>query len=133
MFGFSKKSWRDSWPHHHSPYARIALIVVAVHLLLFVFAPPFHFKPYQLEAQEIMVVQEIPDFELPKPVPKEPEPPAVVVPTRDPIGDDPDVPPTAFRDFGDLPLPPKAPSTAPKFYPFDTPPVLKQLVMPDYP
>jgi len=133
MFGFNKGSWQDSWSHHRSPYLHIALIVVAVHLLMFVFAPPFHFKPYRLEAQEVMVIEEIPDFELPPPVQKEPVMPAVIEPWIGPIDDDPSVPRNVINDFRNVVTPREPSHGVSKFVPFDKPPVPRHLVMPTYP
>jgi protein TonB len=134
MFVFKNGSWQDNWPHHRSPYLRVALIVVAVHLLLFVFAPPFHFKPYRLEAQEIMIVEDVPDFDLPKPIPEEPQPPMDLEPADDDLGEDIDPPQNVFYGDDNLPLPPRLPRIdQPGFVAFDKPPVPKHLAMPSYP
>lgn len=134
MFVFKNGSWQDKWPHHRSPYWRIALIVFVVHLLVFVFAPPFHFKPYRLEAQEIMVVQDVPDFELPERIPEEPEPPVDLEPADDESGADVDPPRNVFYDDDNLPLPRKHPEKSQTpFVWVDRQPVPKHLVMPSYP
>jgi TonB family protein len=134
MFGFRKGSWQDRWPHHKNPYLRVALIVAGIHLLLFVFAPPFHFKPYRLEAQEITVVENVPDFEPPEPIPEEPKLPVEVEPAPDDLGVDLDPPWTSYDDPRNLPLPPIVTGrSASPFVHFDKDPVVKRLVMPAYP
>lgn len=133
MFGFKKAPWQDGWAHHRSPYVRVALIVVVVHLLLFVFFPPFHFKPYELEAQEIMIVEDIPDFELPPPVEKEPSMPEDFDPILGVDEEDPILPRNPI-DHEDWPAPaPLKRSEFPDFVHFDQEPVPKRLVTPEYP
>jgi protein TonB len=134
MLGFEKGPWQDGWSHHRSPYLRIVLIVVVVHVLVFLFAPPFHFKPYRLEAQEIMVVEDIPDFDIPEAPPEEPKPPVQVDPIEGPVDEDIPVPPTTYERIEDLPLPPRLPvGDASTFDPVDRPPLLKRFVKPHYP
>lgn len=133
MFGFKKAPWQDRWAHHRSPYVRVALIVVVVHLLLFVFFPPFHFKPYQLEAQEIMIVEDIPDFEIPPPVEKEPSMPEDFDPTLGQDEEDPILPVNPIDHENWPPPSPIKPITRPDFVHFDQAPVPKLLVTPDYP
>lgn len=121
------------WAHHRCPYIRIALIVVVVHLLLFVLTPPFHFKPYELEAQEYMVFQEVPDFRLPEPVKEVPKPPVVITPREDDGVDDPEVGPTTF--YGNEP-PPPLPSktgTTPEYVAYDKQPEPIHFEVPVYP
>jgi protein TonB len=131
--GFNKNSRQDDWPHHRNPYLRVALIVVAVHLIVFVFAPPFHFKPYRLEAQEIMVVQDIPDFEPLPPVAKEPPMPKRIDQGLDEGEEDPILPRGPIdHDHWPPPAPEKHPGT-PGFQHFDKLPVPKLLVQPEYP
>lgn len=132
MFGVNDGLWQERWPHHRSPYGRVALIVTAVHFLLFVFAPPFHFKPYRLEAQEVMIVEEIPDIEIPPAVPEEPRMPVEVDPWRGPVDNDPVVPPNVGDREWEW-VPPKAPATTGRdFIPFDQPPVLEKFAVPAY-
>ena len=120
--------------HHRSPYIRIALIVVAVHLLLFIFAPPFHFKPYQLEAEELMVVENVPDLEIPKPPEEVEEPPIVLDPYPDEDGDDENIPDYDVFKLPSPPAPsPPAPSPNPGYLAFDQPPELDKYVRPAYP
>jgi protein TonB len=121
------------WEHHRCPYVRIALIVVAVHLLLFVLTPPFHFKPYELETQEFMVVREVPDFEPPEPVKEIPKPPASVTPREDDGVEDPEVGPTTF--YGADPPPPLPPKTgtATPYVVYDKPPEPIHFEVPAYP
>lgn len=120
------------WAHHRSPYLRVALVVAAVHLLLFVLTPPFHFKPYRLEAQEYMVVQDIPEFEIPEPVKEVPPPPSEVTPIGDDETEDPDLGQTTFYDS--IPPPPAPmPVTTLPFVPFDKAPVPTHFETPIYP
>ena len=131
MFLTLKRPRTADWPHHRSPYLRIILVVLVVHLFLFVFTPPFHFKPYELEADELMVVQEVPDIEIPK-RPDDIAPPNPM-PTPYPAPDGPDVEFPKIDDFF-KPVPP-APKPSPNagYVPFDMEPVAVKFVTPTYP
>ncbi len=132
MFVSLERPHRSDRPHHRSPYFRIALIVVAIHLLLFIFTPPFHFKPYQLEAEEIMVIQNVPDLEIPKPPKEVLKPVYPVDPYPDPKGQDIKIPPTDEYPKVVKPVgPAKSPNAG--FVPFDQPPELDKFVKPVYP
>jgi protein TonB len=134
MFGLARGSRQDSWPHHRNPYFRVTLVVVVLHLVLFVFAPPFHFKPYRLEAQEVMQLEEVPDIVLPRPVPPEPKPPVDVTPWDDPIGGDTKPPQNVLYGDDKWPKPPVIERpTARRFVPYDKEPVLKTFVKLEYP
>jgi protein TonB len=121
------------WSHHRSPYVRILLVVLAIHLVLFVMTPPFQFKPYELEAEEYMVVQEIREFEIPKPVKEVPLPvhiePGYIGPPVDV-----DVPATSIDNLEDLVLPPKVGTTpGSRYVPYDKRPEAVHFVRPVYP
>jgi protein TonB len=112
----------------------VALAVVAIHVLVFVLSPQFHFKPYRLEAEMPIVVQDVPNIEIPAP-PKEVSPPPIEYkPTDDLNADDIDPIRTSFDDIGDMPLPPRlAPGPKTPFVPFDKAPVPLHLFTPVYP
>jgi protein TonB len=132
LFSYSRQVLRA---HHQSPYVRIIVLVAAIHLLVFVFSPPFQVKPYHLdaEAKPPIEVTDIDDISIQPPPADVPLPPSAVIPV-DVGGDDNTLPPTLYDDPNDIPalnLPDvKEP---PKFYPFDEPPVLIVFKAPVYP
>jgi protein TonB len=109
----------------------VILIVLGVHLLLFVLTPPFHFKPYELEAEELMVVQEIPEFQIPDPPRDVPLPQQMPNPIDDPEGQDIELP-SIEKIFNQPPPPPRAPKRPP-YLVFDEEPEVIEFVTPDYP
>ena len=133
MFVSLERPRRSDRPHHRSPYFRIALIVVAVHLLLFIFTPPFHFKPYQLEAEEITLIEDVPVVVIPKPPKEVPKPPIVVDPFREGNGKEKDIPRWSIFDYPPAPPPPPAPLPGKGFLAFDQPPEPVTIVKPNYP
>jgi periplasmic protein TonB len=88
--------------YRRSPYARVLLIVVAVHLVMFVLTPPFHFKPYTVAAQDTITVVRVPEY-IPPPEPdKEPPSPYVPDPFPDPVAPDRDPFDSSPADFDSL-------------------------------
>jgi protein TonB len=120
--------------YRRSPYVRILLIVVAVHLLLFVFTPPFHFQPYELAAQDTMTVTDIPVW-IPPPEPEqEPALPFDPEPWFDDDAPDIDPPVTSPPDFGQLrKIPTQKTSPSSRYFWWDKAPVPTKLVRPVYP
>lgn len=118
--------------HHRGPYKTSFVIAVLILLALFVFFPPFEFKPYKIKAQEVITVVDTPPIiEIPPP-PKEPAPP---IPVPDPYNqEDPDIGETVIDDIDDFPdiAPPAAPNRDP-FHIYDEPPVPEYLASPVYP
>ena len=131
LFNYSRQVL---WAHHRSPYVRILLLAVVIHLLLFAFTPPFQVKPYQLaKADPTMDVVDVPVYDIPAPPPEVPLPPSKVVPVES-GGVDAPLPPSLYDNAIDIPF-----ATIPsvkkpqKFYPFDEAPVLIKLTAPAYP
>lgn len=124
---------RAERPRHRSPYVRIVIVVGAVHLLLFVFTPPFHFKPYQLEAEEITLIENVPYVEIPKPPEEVPVPPYIRDPFPDEDGDDEDIPDDDVWIYPPAPTPTPEPSPNKEFFAFDQPPEPVKIVKPHYP
>jgi protein TonB len=124
---------RADRPRDRSPYVRIALVVVAVHLLLFIFTPPFHFQPYRLEAEEITLIENVPILDMPKPPKEIPIPRPVPDPFPDEEGDDEDIPDHSSWEYPPVPPPPPVPSPNPGFLAFDQPPEPLKIVKPNYP
>jgi protein TonB len=120
--------------HHHSPYVRILLLAVVIHLLLFVFTPPFQVKPYQLaEAKPVMRLTEVPEFDIPALPPDVPLPPREVIPVDDGC-DEITLPPNLVDDLTAIPpLTNRDVKKQPKFYPFDEAPILIKFTPPVYP
>jgi protein TonB len=120
--------------YRRSPFVRILLIVVAVHLLLFIFTPPFHFQPYELAAQDTMTVVDVPVYVLPPPPEKEPVPPYNPVPFPDPGTPENKIFISLPDDHEDLyrvsVLKPESPTG---YIPWDKDPVPTKLVKPAYP
>jgi protein TonB len=120
--------------YRRSPWARVLAIVVAVHALLFVLTPPFHFEPYTLAAQDTVEVVIVPRYEPPPPPDEEPTPPYEPEPYPDDKAPDHDVfvsSPEKFRKL--LELPATRESSPPPFFAVDKAPVLDEFVRPRYP
>ena len=123
------------WAHHRSPYVRIIVLAVVIHLLLFAFTPPFQVKPYQLDAkaEPPMKLADIHDYEIPAPPPEVPLPPSEVIPVES-GGVDAPLPPSFYDPAIIMPVSTfLAEKKPPKFYPFDEAPVLIKLTAPAYP
>jgi len=110
------------------------LFVAAVfHLLLFVLAPPFNFKPYEVNAEEAIEVVEIPAEIVIPPPPKEiPRPPVKITVSNDARESD-DVPETSPDLLDHIPPPPTFSASSTAFLAFDELPVLVFFVQPAYP
>jgi protein TonB len=133
MFVSLERPRRADRPRDRSPYVRIALVVVAVHLLLFIFTPPFHFQPYQLEAEEITMIEDVPVVVIPKPPKEVPIPFVRTDPFQDEEGDDEDIPDYNTWEYPPAPPPTPAPLPNPGFIAFDQPPEPVTIVKPNYP
>ncbi len=120
--------------YRRSPYMRILLIVVAVHVMLFVLTPPFHFKPYVMAAQDSIVVVHIDDIVVPPEPPKEIQPPYNPLPFPDPEAPDRDQfisSPERFEEL--LKIRVRSTPVSNGYVPWDKPPVAITLVRPKYP
>lgn len=117
--------------HHRGPYKTSFVIAVLVMLALFVFFPPFEFKPYELQAEpDIVIVDVVPDIDIPPPPKEEPVP----IPEPDPLGEDVEMQPTTYEDPSQLPLPPRLDPTGPKpIVLFDELPEPEHIAKPVYP
>lgn len=121
----------------YGKYIRWSLIgAVIVHAILFIFSPPFTFKPYQLREEKFEVIDLPENIEIPPP-PQEVQMPTVPVEAAsDEEADDAqDLPETTFDDFSQMPPPPPSDSGADSgiFLAFDEPPILVDFVTPRYP
>lgn len=118
-------------------YIRWSLIgAIVIHAVLFVFSPPFTFKPYQLREEKFEVVELPENIEIPPP-PQEVQMPTVPVEAAsDEEADDAqDLPETTFDDFSQMPPPPPPDGGLDSgvFLAFDEPPIPIDLVSPKYP
>ncbi|MEE9270164.1 MAG: energy transducer TonB [Candidatus Krumholzibacteria bacterium] len=117
----------------HPGYLRRALVAaVALHFLLFAFAPPFTSKPYRLPVVQEFVVEEIVEFTFPEP------PPKVVVPDNlatcvDPGEDPVDIAEPSPDRFKEIAIDPKPPSATVAFLAYDEMPILINYTIPEYP
>jgi TonB family protein len=121
----------------YGKYIRWSLLgAIVIHALVFVFSPPFTFKPYQLREEKFEVVDVPEDIEIPPP-PQEVQMPTVPVEaaTDEEADDAQDLPETTFDDFSDMPPPPPpgGDEHGTIFLAFDEPPVLVDYVTPKYP
>jgi protein TonB len=118
--------------HHRGPYKVSFAIALLVLLAMFVFFPPFEFKPYELQAQDSTVVVDVVPYVKIPPPPKEPTPP-VPVPEPDPGGSETEMPETTW-DWDHVPPPPALGPESPEPYVwFDELPVPEYAVKPRYP
>jgi protein TonB len=133
MFVAVEQSRPSLGAHHRSPYLRVALIVMAVHLMLFVLTPPFDFEPYRLDAEEFLVVHDVREIEIPPP-PKEVPLPRDPTPIDDTDAADVELTPTSPLDH-DRYIEPRPPDTRPKVgFAWEVrPPAPIRLVTPVYP
>jgi protein TonB len=135
MFALLERSSSVQLAHHRSPYFRIMLLALLVHLILFVFTPPFTFKPYQMEEKPVITC--LPDIEnFVPPPPEENRMPVNTVAAMDDDADDNAViPPTMYKDVNAfstvIPCLDKRPQI--DFHAFDEPPVLIHFERPVYP
>lgn len=115
---------------------RSLFAVLAIHLLLFSFAPPFHFKPYELPVGDGPIEVLPPDdIELPPPPRDVPAPAVDIRPADDgePV-EDVIIPPNFFPDFGAGPVSRvDEPERSGVFVAFDEKPVLLVAAPPVYP
>ena len=118
----------------YSTRLRYALVAaVSFHVLLFLFFPPFEFKPYAMAApDEPIVVKDIPDITIP-PLPKEVTPPHFFSPVPAENGDEIELPETSPLDFPPPSEMRPRSRTAGCFVPFDKAPVLILWAPPVYP
>ena len=125
----------NRFKNSYSKTVRRAVLVAAIaHLLLFVLAPPFNFKPYEIRAETPIVIVEVPNIVIPD-LPKEiPRPPTDVEPSDDPENEA-EFPETTFEKFDDIPPPPPPTSNGSSigFVPFDELPELLSFDEPAYP
>ena len=85
---------------------RAVLVAAAFHLLLFVLAPPFNFKPYEVNAETVVEIVDIPpEIVIPSPPKEVPLPPTNITPSNDPDASD-ETPETTFESWDDIPPPP---------------------------
>jgi protein TonB len=120
--------------HHHGPYKQSLVIATLILLALFLFFPPFEFKPYTTQAEAIEVVEIPDDYEIPPP-PEDIPPPPVDIEVADPGDETTDeVPPTAYDRIEDFPVP-RVPNADHRgaFIVFDELPVPEYLAKPVYP
>jgi protein TonB len=119
--------------HHRGPYKTAFLVAVTMLLALFVFFPPFEFKPYELQAQDsTIVVDVVPIVDIPPPPKEVPHPPVDIDPVDDPDATD-EVPENAIDDLLKVPPPPIDSGVRRPYVPFDELPVPKYIVKPQYP
>jgi hypothetical protein len=103
------------------------ILAISIHVLIFVFFPPFEFKPYALEVpDDPPVVVNVTDFRIPPP-PPDVNPLNIVVPIAgDDSGEDVEISPTAVEVFPPPPVLKNKHSMGSIFVPFDAPPELTQ-------
>ena len=76
LFVMTNGRFRIMLAHHRGPYKQSLVVAVMVLVALFVFFPPFEFQPYPLQAdEEIVVVDVVPDIDIPPPPKDIPPPP----------------------------------------------------------
>ena len=127
----ANKAFKQSYPK----YVRNSLLgALLVHISVFVFSPPFTFKPYRLQEEQFEVIDVPDNIEIPPP-PQEIQMPQVPVEAADDAEDESeDLPETTFDDFEDMPPPPPpGGSDSGVFLAFDEPPVLVHFESPRYP
>jgi protein TonB len=87
-----------------------------------------------METGELLVVQDVPEIEIPPPPKEVQTPPTDYKPTDDLNADDIDPIRTSYDNISDMPLPPRlAPGPKTPFVPFDKAPEPLHLVTPAYP
>lgn len=112
---------------------RAVLVAAAFHLLLFVLAPPFNFKPYEVNAETVVEIVDIPpEIVIPSPPKEVPLPPTNITPSNDPDASD-ETPETTFESWADIPPPPTSSESSIGFVPFDELPELLSFDKPTYP
>jgi protein TonB len=127
----ANKAFKAQYPK----YLRNALLTaVLVHVCVFVFSPPFTFKPYKLKEEQFQVIDVPDNIEIPPP-PKEIQMPQVPVEAAsDEDATTEDLPETTFDDFSEMPPPPPpGGGDGGVFLAFDEPPTLKHFETPVYP
>lgn len=125
----------DTLKRSYSAAVRNAFIIaISIHVLIFIFFPPFEFKPYALDApEEPIVLIKVPEFKIPPP-PPEVSPPNIFVPVAsDKGGEDVKLSPTAVDEFPPAPVLKCGSKKRPTFVAFDVPPKLIKWEKPVYP
>ena len=118
--------------HHRGPYRQSTVLAVVILAMLFVFFPPFEFKPYSLQADEFQVIEIPENFEIPPPPKEVPEPPMNPEPADDGVDTEDVIPPTTGDDWV-FTKPHEARTQNPGFNAFDQLPVPEYLASPVYP
>ena len=133
MFAMPNDSCSVFRAHHRSPYLRVILLVLVVHLLIFALSPPFQFQPYRLPPEESMIIEKIHDYDVP-PVPKDIPVPKTFVGVSEDEPDNGEYPPTVFDSVDDFPPRAAVSDEDPvDFCPFDEPPTPLHFEAPAYP
>jgi TonB family protein len=119
--------------HHRGPYRQSTILAAVILAAIFVFFPPFEFKPYRLQAEDFQVIEIPENFEIPPPPKEAPLPPAIIFPADDGEGSDDILPPTTFGKDGDFPEMDPVIRGNRGFNAFDQLPVPEYLASPVYP
>jgi protein TonB len=111
------------------------LLALFAHLILFVLTPPFTFKPYQMEKNEVIACLPEIDYIIPPPPEENRIPVNTIAAMDDDADDDAIIPPTVYDDTDVMPTGIRCNDKRPKydFIAFDEPPVLIHLERPVYP
>jgi protein TonB len=135
MFSIIEGSRTVHLAHHNSPYIRIMLLALLVHLLLFALTPQFSFTPYPNEKEKPITVVPPPIYDVPPPPKDNPMPVNTIIGMDNDGDDDVVIPPTMYNNADIMPTGVSCLNKRPsaEFYAFDEPPILIHFERPVYP